>query len=386
MTENPLVSVIVRTKDRPKLLKRALQSIADQTYRPIEVVLVNDGGCDLDTEELKTILGDVSLHYIRLEKNEGRAFAGNVGIENAKGDYIGFLDDDDEFYPKHVVTLVSFLQQSDYEVAYTDSLMVYKEYNPETRELNEPVKREVVFSYDFDYNRLVFENYIPFMCLLFRRNPLVTSGGFGDKFDLYEDWDLLIRIGKKYPFYHIKQVTANYNQWSTDYQISQVHKDPNFLRQAYLKVLSRHIDKITPDRIHDYMSSYVHTRNMLKGVSNEREHYRNITREKESQIAELDAELRRKEPEIDRLTDEVKERDTRLDRLGAELQEKSSQMEKLYAELQEKGPRVDHLYNELTGERHSNRQSLCRTEGKRPADRKPVRRTERACLTLACSL
>jgi glycosyltransferase involved in cell wall biosynthesis/ABC-type transporter Mla subunit MlaD len=347
MTENPLVSVIVRTKDRPKLLKRALRSIADQTYRPIEVVLVNDGGCDLDVEEMKTILGDVSLHYIKLEKNEGRAFAGNVGIENAKGDYIGFLDDDDEFYPKHIVTLVSFLQQSDYEVAYTDSLMVYKEYNPETRELNELVKREVVFSYDFDYNRLVFENYIPFMCLLFRRNPLVTSGGFGDKFDLYEDWDLLIRIAKKYPFYHIKQVTANYNQWSTDYQISQVHKDPNFLRQAYLKVLSKHIDKITPDRIHDYMSSYVHTRNMLKGVSNEREHFRNVAREKESQVAELDAELRRRTPEMDRLSGELKEKDARMERLGAELQEKGSQIEKLYAELQEKGPRVDYLYNEL---------------------------------------
>jgi glycosyltransferase involved in cell wall biosynthesis len=63
MNNNPLVSIIIRTKDRPKLFKRALQSIAEQTCRPIEVVLVNDGGCDLDIEELKTILGDVSLNY-----------------------------------------------------------------------------------------------------------------------------------------------------------------------------------------------------------------------------------------------------------------------------------------------------------------------------------
>lgn len=66
--ENPLVSIIVRTKDRPKLLTRALQSIAEQTYRPIEVVLVNDGGCDLDVEEIKSILGDVSLNYIKTRK------------------------------------------------------------------------------------------------------------------------------------------------------------------------------------------------------------------------------------------------------------------------------------------------------------------------------
>ena len=52
MTTNPLVSIIVRTKDRPRLLRRALQSIAAQTYRPIEVVLVNDGGCDLEIKRL----------------------------------------------------------------------------------------------------------------------------------------------------------------------------------------------------------------------------------------------------------------------------------------------------------------------------------------------
>ena len=76
MANNPLVSIIVRTKDRPKLLNRALQSISAQTYRPLEVVVVNDGGCDLDVEELKDILRDISLNYMRLEKNTGRSHAG----------------------------------------------------------------------------------------------------------------------------------------------------------------------------------------------------------------------------------------------------------------------------------------------------------------------
>ncbi|MFA4919550.1 MAG: glycosyltransferase [Thermodesulfovibrionales bacterium] len=62
MSNNPLVSIVVRTKDRPKLLKRALQSIAEQTYRPMEVVLVNDGGCDLNINELTGILKDVALN------------------------------------------------------------------------------------------------------------------------------------------------------------------------------------------------------------------------------------------------------------------------------------------------------------------------------------
>jgi len=67
MSENPLVSIIVRTKDRPKLLEKALRSINAQTYRPIEVVLVNDGGCDLNEEILRDILKDVSLNYIKVK-------------------------------------------------------------------------------------------------------------------------------------------------------------------------------------------------------------------------------------------------------------------------------------------------------------------------------
>ena len=110
--ENPLVSIIVRTKDRPKLLERALQTVASQTYRPIEVVLVNDGGCDLDIKAEK-ILEDMSLNYIRLEKNTGRAHAGNIGLGNVNGKYVGFLDDDDEFYPEHVSSSFHSWSRSD---------------------------------------------------------------------------------------------------------------------------------------------------------------------------------------------------------------------------------------------------------------------------------
>jgi glycosyltransferase involved in cell wall biosynthesis len=108
-TESPLVSIIVRTQDRPKLLIRSLQSIASQIYRPIEVILVNDGGCDLDINKLKTVLSDVTLNYIRLEQKTGRTHVAKVGIENAAGKYEGFLDDDDEFYPEHINILVDFL-------------------------------------------------------------------------------------------------------------------------------------------------------------------------------------------------------------------------------------------------------------------------------------
>ena len=322
LPDNPLVSIIVRTKDRPKLLKNALRSIAAQSYRPREVVLVNDGGCDLDIEEIKGILGDISLNYIRLEQNTGRAHAGNVGVENAKGKYVGFLDDDDEFYPEHIETLITFLEQSDYKVAYTDSLMVYKEHNPDTHELSEREK-ELIFSKDFDYDYLVFENYIPFMCLLFNREVLNSSGGFDSNFDLCEDWELLIRIGDRYPFYHINKVTADYSQWSSELQIS-LSRDQNFLEQSYLKVLSKHNAKITLNRIHRYVSGYINTRYLLKEVKNEFEKYKIHLKEENTFISYFEAKLGEKEQHIATLENALKGKDQHIASLENALKEKEA--------------------------------------------------------------
>ncbi len=223
---------------------------------------MNDGGCELDVEGLKGILGDRVLNYTRLEENRGRARAGNVGIENARGEFIGFLDDDDEFYPGHVPILVSFLKEGNYKVAYTDSFMAYKEHNAATGELVD-IKKEMVFSQDFNYDHLIFENYIPFMCLLFDRDVLINSGGFDSDLDIYEDWDLLIRIGEKHAFDHIKQTTANYNQWDAELQIAQGNKNHDFLEQAYMKVISKHINKVSAKRILSYNS---HLADKYKGL------------------------------------------------------------------------------------------------------------------------
>jgi glycosyltransferase involved in cell wall biosynthesis len=324
----PLVSIIVRTKDRPKLLKRALQSINEQIYRPIEVVLVNDGGCDLDREELRGILGDVSLNYRKLEENMGRAQAGNVGIENAKGEYVGFLDDDDEFYPDHVETLVSLLEQGDNKIVYSDALFVYKDYDADSGELKE-VRRELAFSQDFDNDKLVFENYIPFMCLMFDKNALVDSGGFDANFDLYEDWDLLIRLGDKYPFQHIRKATASYNQWNMELQISQRNRDQDFLKQSYLKVLSKHIGEITPDRIHAHVADYSAKQYLIKDLQRDIAEYRN----RDILIGNLEATIKERESLIRNLEDVIKqkeviakENDARIKTLEISAREKDEQI------------------------------------------------------------
>ncbi len=247
MANNLLVSIIVRTKDRPKLLNRALQSISAQTYRPIEVVLVNDGGCDLDVEELKDILGGISLKYMRLEKNTGRSHAGNVGLENAKGEYIGFLDDDDEFYPEHLEVLATKLMSSSLKVVYTDAEVVFVDIVGED-EIVEKFKY-VFYSQEFSPDMLLIQNYIPFICLLFDRS-VFDDVRFDESFEIFEDWKILIKLSQEYWFEHIKKVTARYIQWCSKSQINRRALLETFSQIAYKKVLDENINRITPTAIY----------------------------------------------------------------------------------------------------------------------------------------
>ena len=100
LTSTPTTSLILRTLNRPALLSRALASLGNQTIKNFEVVVVNDGG-----EDVKNILDryqqDFLIDYVHNQKSLGRTAALNVGIERAKGDWIGFLDDDDILYPWH---------------------------------------------------------------------------------------------------------------------------------------------------------------------------------------------------------------------------------------------------------------------------------------------
>lgn len=281
--ENPLVSIIVRTKDRPKLLMRALQSIASQTYSPVEVVLVNDGGCDLNVPEIKSILGDITLNYIRLAYNTGRANAGNVGIENSSGEYIGFLDDDDEFYPEHISTLISFLKQSDYKIVYADSEMVFKDYNLETKEISE-IDKHIFSSKDFSYKDLLIENYIPFITIFFAKDVLTSMKGFDESLELYEDWDLLLRCGGRNPFYHIKKVTSKYMQWSRELQIAQ---SPDYWKKAeiaYDKVIDKHREKFTPEVIRYFRDSAYKIRTALVEKNNFIRNLEALLKDKEAYI------------------------------------------------------------------------------------------------------
>jgi GT2 family glycosyltransferase len=309
---NPLISVIVRTKDRPKLLKKALRSIHAQTYRPIEVVLVNDGGCALDIGELETILSDVRLNYIRLEQNAGRARAGNIGIENASGEYIGFLDDDDEFYPDHLKVLAGKLSNSTLKIAYTEAEVVFVDISGED-EIAEKFKY-VFYSQDFSREMLLIQNYIPFMCLLFKRSVFHSDTvRFDETFEIFEDWKILIKLSEKYWFEHIRKVTARYVQWCDKSQINRRALSENFSQVAYKRILEDNIEKITPAAIYiDCVNNATEKMKLVNDLIREESNYSLERMALEAKLTRIEAEKQQIEAEKEQLESEKRKIESEL--------------------------------------------------------------------------
>ena len=210
-TRRPMVSVIVPTYHRPERLRVALKSLAQQSFQDYEVIVVNDAG-----DSVETVVAEMNhsgrLTLINHDRNRGLATSRNTGLRHAKGKYVCYLDDDDRYLPDHLETLVSFLEHSEYKVAYTDAWRVHERLE---HGCHIETERDLLYSYDFNPASLLVSNYIPVLCLMHERSCIEEVGVFDEALFAHEDWDLWIRMATKFPFMHVKRTTGEFT-WRTD--------------------------------------------------------------------------------------------------------------------------------------------------------------------------
>jgi len=210
MDGQPLVSLVVRTYNRPERLKECLGFLSRQDYRPIEIVVVNDAGVDVKNV-VEEGAGDIPFQYICNPQNLGRTAGLNIGIEAAHGEYVNFVDDDDAVYPHHSRTLANAAAPDRLPVVYSDVLNVLFERDRQTQEWKR-VKEQLVYSFDFEKDNFLLANYIPLTCLLFRRDCFDAVGPFDESLLIYEDWEFLIRLSRKFPLRHVRTITGEYRR------------------------------------------------------------------------------------------------------------------------------------------------------------------------------
>jgi len=224
VVDEPLpISVIVRTKDRPALLAEAIASIRATGY-PAEIVVVNDGSAHPDVD---------GVTLVEHETSHGRSAAANAGVKAAKNEYIAFLDDDDLYYPEHLSTLANAARGSSAAGWYSDAVSAFIDGAS-----RQPMR---IYARDFDRELLLVDNYIPLPTLLFRRADFLDLGGFDAAFDLFEDWDFLIRLSQRGEFIHVPHITCEIRhiQGGDSILLQNPEGSPKF-RDARLQVWKKH--------------------------------------------------------------------------------------------------------------------------------------------------
>jgi glycosyltransferase involved in cell wall biosynthesis len=201
----PLVSILIRTCGRPALLREALASCANQTYAPLEVVVIEDGP-PRSRAALDEFRDRLAIRYHATGEAVGRARAGNLAMREAHGDWFNFLDDDDAFFADHVEVLVDAVQRSGLPAAYA----LAWEFLDRPHAHRDDVRPASRHYQRFDRFLLWHHNYLPIQTVLFSRRLFETLGGFAEDMECLEDWNLWTRYCLANDFEFVEKTTSKY--------------------------------------------------------------------------------------------------------------------------------------------------------------------------------
>lgn len=194
--ESPLVSIIIPTYKRPENLKRAINSVLNQTYTPIEIIVVDDNGKGTEwqiyTETLlKDYIQQNKIKYIIHEVNRNGSAARNTGFHASKGEYINFLDDDDVFEPTKIQKQIKCLDSHTKEFGACIC-------NTHIKGFKRTFNTNITFEGNLIQEVLTEKVSFNTSTVLFRRKVLLNLKGFDESFYRHQDWELYVRFFRKY--------------------------------------------------------------------------------------------------------------------------------------------------------------------------------------------
>lgn len=232
MKSEPFVSAIITTKNRANLLPRALDSVLNQTYPNLGVIVVDDGSDDDTPQIIERYQEKHSITCIRNEQSLGANKARNAGIEKAKGEFIAGLDDDDEWHPERISILLENYDDS-YACITSNDRMISSNRSIVWRK-----KSKVTL------DDLLFSNHVGNQVLV-KKERVLQVGGFDESLAAGQDYDLWIRLCEKFgPIKIVQEPLQNIYQENFKGRIS----NPKTQLDGYLSVYQKHKIKMNRDQ------------------------------------------------------------------------------------------------------------------------------------------
>lgn len=190
--KNDLVSIIIPTYGRCEYLQRTVDSVLNQTYSNVEVIVIDDNGKSsvqgVETHKImQGFLRNSKVKYIQHDINKNGSAARNTGLAASKGEYIGYLDDDDEFTPDKIEIQMSYLKtETEYNAVYCLNSKYYNGKLVQTTTYAE--------SGNCQFDILCIKSDIHTSSLLMRKSAIIAMEGWDEAFARHQDYEFLIRF------------------------------------------------------------------------------------------------------------------------------------------------------------------------------------------------
>jgi hypothetical protein len=228
-----LVSVVVAYYEQKRFLTDAIESVLDQTYPRVEVVFVNDGSRDRPYKDIVSLYPGVRGVW---QRNQGLAAARNRGLEEARGAYVVFLDADDRLLPNAIATNIQMLYRHP-EAAFAAGF--YRVIDAEGSFV-EQYERQLI---EDPLEALLEKNFIGHHgAVMYRRAVFDEVGDFDVTLSACEDYDLYLRIARRFPFVHCDDVIAEYRRHD-----GNMSNDDERMLRTVMRVLSAQREVVQDD-------------------------------------------------------------------------------------------------------------------------------------------
>ena len=236
-----MISIIIPTFNREHLIQKAVESVLDQSYTDIEVIVIDDGSTD-NTEEKVRLIEDERVRYLKLNNNGGACRARNKGAEIARGEYLAFQDSDDIWHKDKLEKQIRFLEQRNYDFTFCGMTRIM---------LGDEKKRYYYPNEDIDESKSIFYQLLYLNRVgtqtIFCKRQCFEKIRFDESLKRFQDWDLALQAAKNFKVGYLKESLvdsyiqldsisqskkANSDAWRVLYQKYQKDIDPKIVIKA----------------------------------------------------------------------------------------------------------------------------------------------------------
>ena len=251
---NPKISVLIPAYNAEKFIQRTIDSVLNQTFSDLEIVVIDDGSKDKTPDIVREMRENDSRVNYFYQENQGLSNTRNRLVELAKGELIAFLDHDDEWRPEKIEKQLSvFEKDNGLGLVFSDAHI-----KKDGRILGTCFKERKPFKGDVFYEYLFSDNFVPLLTVMLPKLIIKKFMPFNAEYRVSEEFDMFLRIAREYKFDYVDEPLAIYHLHGNNTIISEgqrlmqedfaildywLNKDPA-IRQSYKKKLNNRLSQL----------------------------------------------------------------------------------------------------------------------------------------------